>query len=640
MLSKREMQFLKLCLLNEKLNLEYVLSEFKISLRMLQYNLNNINFWLVHNNLDKIVIKQGYINYNIKDIEKFLEINLSSLTKEDKVNIIKLYLLFNENGLNITKLSKKINLSRNTIKTYMNELNEELKYVHIKGYFLEKTNIEKSKILSKLLGDAKFSFYINDTIDEELLLDIKEFIAELSNSIELNLSESTYLQVISYMYCIIKYEEKDENLNNIINTDETKLIEKLINKYFYNTSVSNQIIDLFIGLSITLNIDSWINESFWVGKVIKTVSNKIKIDLTVDRILYDFLLSHIKVAMYRMKNNILLDNTIYRDLILKNDEIIDLVTEAIKDMEEEFQIKFSKDEISLLAFHFKASIERLNVSSKKRVILVCGMGYGTSKLLEYKLKEIFDIDIVAVLPVHLLDTNIINFENVDYILTTTDLDIDAIKINPKLKAEDYQKLESLGIKRNKNKIEVNSFLEDIDGLDKKEIKKLLLNKYNNIFYAKIKKSNGLIDLLTEDRVIFKKEVKDWKEAINILGENLEKLNATNGEYKKQIIKNIENLGPYIVIENEIAIPHAGISDGVFRTDFSFLILEKPVKFGNEKEANFFFIFSSTNKEEHIEILNDFYNIILNKDFINKIPKINNYNILKKYIKEGGDCYNV
>ena len=150
----------------------------------------------------------------------------------------------------------------------------------------------------------------------------------------------------------------------------------------------------------------------------------------------------------------------------------------------------------------------------------------------------------------------------------------------------------------------------------------------------------ITDLLNIKSIAINPKVNSKNEAIDKLVDLMDASGnlVDKNEYKKAVLarEELSTTG----IGDGIAIPHAGISDGVFRTDFSFLILEKTVKFGDKKEANFFFIFSSTNKEEHIEILNDFYNIILNKDFINKIPKINNYNILKKYIKEGGDCYNV
>lgn len=59
-----------------------------------------------------------------------------------------------------------------------------------------------------------------------------------------------------------------------------------------------------------------------------------------------------------------------------------------------------------------------------------------------------------------------------------------------------------------------------------------------------------------------------------------------------MIENIENLGPYIVIENGISIPHANITSKVLKTDISFLILKEPVYFSKEKYANVLFVFQA------------------------------------------------
>ncbi|WP_067143486.1 BglG family transcription antiterminator [Oceanivirga salmonicida] len=637
MLNNRELDILKICSTSNinNINIEYFLSKFGISIRAFQYNINNINFYLSNNNYDKILTKKGKVIFLRNQIKNFLiNFNNLDLSRDEKLNIVYLYLLFNDKGLNVTRLANKIKVSRNTLKSYMNNLDNKLEYVHGKGYFLRKNNIYKAKKLFNIINNENLYSYMEEVIDKDLYHKIKKFIVELNKKIELNLDENTYKQILSYIYCLIKYPDNSEVINNFLSVDE-KIIELTIKKYFGNIKSINQIIDLFIGVSLTDNIEYWLNESFLLGKIIKNVSNQIDFDLTNDKILYDFLLSHIKVCIYRLKKNIVLNNGTYRDLILEDDPLIKVVKNAVKEMEQTFNIKFTETEISLLVFHFKASIERLKHSSVKKVVLVCGMGYGSSKVLEYNLKENFDIDIVDVLPVHLLNEKILKKDNIDYILTTVDLDIDAIKINPQLKVEDYQKILKLGIKRKKYKISVDDFITEIENIkNTKNLKKYLLDKYKNIFYQENKNIDDIESILTKEKVIFKNKVNTWQEAINIVGNNLEKIGATMPKYKNKMIENINRLGPYVVIENGIAIPHANIMDGVLKTDISILILKENISFNAEKSARIFFAFSSINKDAHLGILNNLYNLILRPNFLEKIDKIDTYEKFKEYILKG------
>ena len=49
-----------------------------------------------------------------------------------------------------------------------------------------------------------------------------------------------------------------------------------------------------------------------------------------------------------------------------------------------------------------------------------------------------------------------------------------------------------------------------------------------------------------------------------------------------MIKNVKELGPYIVIAPGIAMPHARPEDGVKKVCMSLITLSNPVEFGNEE----------------------------------------------------------
>ena len=90
----------------------------------------------------------------------------------------------------------------------------------------------------------------------------------------------------------------------------------------------------------------------------------------------------------------------------------------------------------------------------------------------------------------------------------------------------------------------------------------------------------LADLLTEDTIMVKASISDWKDAIRKSGELLVRAGAAEPKYIDAMIKFCEEHQAYIVIAPGIAIPHARPEDGMKKVGFSLITLEKPVKFGN------------------------------------------------------------
>lgn len=638
MVDKREIEILRMLILNKVLSIEYLSSYFKVSKRSIQYSINDINYYLSKNNFSLLKIKSDKIFLTDEnEIKKIIELlkEEKSLKREERLLIIQIYSMFSEYGLNISKLSNLINVSRNTIKSDMNSLKEyKFNYSNYKGYYLDISNDVRLSKLIEIYENEHLLKYVKNVIDDKLISDIENFIKEISKIVILNLNEESYKKLKISLYCEIKYPQKStKKFDNKIVYEK---IKDIYIKYFDNLHGFYRVLDFIIGNSLNLNSSDLLDESFFIKQMIKFISEETKVDLNEDKILYDFLLSHLKVCIYRLKGNIKLKNKIYQNLIWKEDPIINIIKKAVSDMEKAFEISFTDTEILLLAYHFKASINRMNVSKIKKVILVCGLGYGTSRVLEYNLNEKFDIDIVDILPAYMVNDEMLNTKDIDYILTTVDLNIEnSIKINPFLNMEDYKKLEELGISRRKDKILISDFLDELSNIvdfDNNKVAKMLINKYPRIFYSKYNVDSELLNILTKEKCIFKDKVKSLEEAIRLLGDNLEKRGSTNKTYKEEMLKMLKKFGTYIIVSETVAIPHAKKTSGVNKTDISILILKEGIKIKG-KNIKFLLCFSSVDEISHLGILNDLYKLITHKKFSEKISNINNYEELITYLSE-------
>ncbi len=74
---------------------------------------------------------------------------------------------------------------------------------------------------------------------------------------------------------------------------------------------------------------------------------------------------------------------------------------------------------------------------------------------------------------------------------------------------------------------------------------------------------------------------DWREAIGAAGRLMVETGATTDEYTREMVVNVEENGPYIVIAPGVAFAHSRPSPAVLSTGMSWVRLAGPVEFGHE-----------------------------------------------------------
>ena len=515
MLNYRETEILNNLIKGEKYNFKLISEKYGVSDRAARYYINNIDsiLRLLDYKITKKVKNSIYLDTN-QDFKSLFEIleKIHKLSMEDRISILKLILFFDEKGLNITKICEELEISRTTIKKDLKLMSEEFKmqgielvYKNANGYRLNgnfrEILIKKIELLEQIfdsLNDKNFSKVIKTQvfryffkyIKQKNIENAKKFIVEIEKVMFLNINEESYNKIFSYVLLLLNFEKAHENEKDLIakkfliHTEEYQKIEKILQKILNKNKIKSEMLieitDLIMGININSlknnSFEDWINEELIIKKMISKVSKIVKTDLTRDEILYNGLLYHIKPAMYRIKNNIQITNSVFQELILEKDPILDVVNKAIKEIEGLFEVKFPEDEIALMGFHIKASIERNTSEKTKKVILICGLGYGSSKVLEQSLKENYDLDIVDVLPYYLIKTSMPNYANIDLILSTIDLeesyDIPVVKINPLLKEQDFILLSKYGIRKNITKVSLKQII-DIIKTKKRRLKNIL-----------------------------------------------------------------------------------------------------------------------------------------------------------------------
>lgn len=93
---------------------------------------------------------------------------------------------------------------------------------------------------------------------------------------------------------------------------------------------------------------------------------------------------------------------------------------------------------------------------------------------------------------------------------------------------------------------------------------------------------ALSSLLDERGVRIGAHAGDWRAAVRVAGDALVAAGSTTDAYTDEMIRTVEELGPYIVIAPGIALAHSRPSPAVLRAGLSLVTLAEPVEFGHRQ----------------------------------------------------------
>ncbi|MET8690288.1 PTS sugar transporter subunit IIA [Streptomyces sp. NPDC004732] len=92
---------------------------------------------------------------------------------------------------------------------------------------------------------------------------------------------------------------------------------------------------------------------------------------------------------------------------------------------------------------------------------------------------------------------------------------------------------------------------------------------------------ALNEILPVAAVLLDAPAADWREAVRRAGDLMVATGAATDTYTAEMIENVQENGPYIVIAPGLAFAHARPSPAVLRTSMSWVRLAAPVEFGHE-----------------------------------------------------------
>ncbi len=119
----------------------------------------------------------------------------------------------------------------------------------------------------------------------------------------------------------------------------------------------------------------------------------------------------------------------------------------------------------------------------------------------------------------------------------------------------------------------------------------------------------LEELLPRERMRKTESVVDFEEAIELASQPLLEEGVIEQEYIQAMIDSVHQHGPYIVLKDYFAMPHAKAGTGVNEVGMSLLHLEEPVDvMGNPVKV--FVVLAAVDSSTHLEAMSELAELLM------------------------------
>lgn len=531
---------------------------------------------------------------------------------QDRIPYIIRYLLLQNDFVKLDTLAEELYVSKSTINSDMVDVKRKLAECSLilskragYGVKIEGSEMNMRFCFSKYLLSDSVSLLVSDeeqTFFGEIdLRNIQTVILTSLAEYKVQMTDMAVKNLIIHVAIAIRriknqqYIEQNELQGLEFNIQELRAVQKMIREIERLESIQFPESELtYILLHVcskhVLQSYNGYREVILVHKMLAEIKRRYGYDFSAHQQFIAHLALHLKPAINRIKFHMNIHNP-YLSNIKKNYPLaFEFGLLAREVLIEELNQAINEDEAGYMAMHFLYALSEEPNNRKKRVLLVCASGIGTAKLLEIKIKKLFDTEIEIIGSCSLYEYQK-NEQEADFIVSTVPIEASKhayVQVTPFLSKADIR-----GIERLLTKDENHAIFNPISLFFSK--------KYFTILEGKRTKEEILTTLAN------KFEVEG-----NVQASFLES------------VKERENIVA-TYLGNGLAAPHP-ISADVKETKIAVCITKEPIVWNEERdEVQIILMLAVKNKEQ--EQLSTVYEIISQ---VVEIPK------LAKEIREVAD----
>lgn len=183
-----------------------------------------------------------------------------------------------------------------------------------------------------------------------------------------------------------------------------------------------------------------------VDNMLNNIAEQWHIDFTQDRELCSMLTLHLIPLEVRSRYNVVLQNPLTIKIKQQNILAYQLAVSACNQLVDYHGNNLSDEEISYIALHIELALLRKQIKEKKNVLIMSGGGRGTSSILAYQIKELYNKYINEIKMVDYIGIKKYDFSHVDLLITSApikeELPISIIEVNYYITEQDKKKIKN------------------------------------------------------------------------------------------------------------------------------------------------------------------------------------------------------
>lgn len=547
------------------------------------------------------------------------------------------------------------------VEKELESLDIQIKYNRKKGYYLAgNESVLRYQLMKMVLEDLRSDngsflwdyFLFNEgTIQKKKVF--RQIAAELEHYsivlVENRLLEFSYMLIFLLPHLSKEWTEFYEryNFQKFYQMKEYSFSRSLLAKF----SIDNPYAILYIcgwmlGMAIG-DADEEEPDSSIINELVERIFDRFerlsgirfKDKKTVKKQVY----SHFRPAYYRLFFHLPIINPLSKKIIQEYPDLFQIVKETMKPIENLFGTMIPDEEISFLTIHFASLIDNNDEYQVKRKvgIIVCPNGIGSSAIIYNELKNLFP-DMIFIGPI---ETNEIYQKKQDYdmIFTTVpNMRLYSLKkpvytVNPIMTIDekynlvqeiqngpgnlsgDYQFEELFAI------IDRFTTIKDEIGL-RKELKRRLkqpriCNSEDILPSVSGKDELSLTDILSPAFIQLNLATNSWEEAFYVAATPLIEAEIVSRRYIDKIIQTTYEEGPYMVISDHVALPHARPEDGAKEVGLGITVLKEPIKILGKTPMKYIFTLAAVDSKRHLTALAELVALIDRPDFFNMLDSV-------------------
>ncbi|WP_077319856.1 BglG family transcription antiterminator [Virgibacillus proomii] len=311
-----------------------------------------------------------------------------------------------------------------------------------------------------------------------------------------------------------------------------------------------------------------------LATLIETMQQLTRVPFLSDDQLVNGLIIHLDAVVNRLMYGFPISNPLLFEIKKMYPYVFSMVTLATERINDNFHLDIPEEEVAYIVLHFQASIERMDAEKHAipKVLIVCDMGIGMSRLLQAKVeKQYQELKIVGAIGKGEVQA-FLKENDVNLIISTTPLEkvkVPSIIISPLLEATDKEKLQKY--------------------LKRRAVESSVLAASDHVLCEFIDEALTFVGIRPQHRF----------QVVEMLGNMLYKQGKVDKSYIHQAL--LRERKSATSIGGGVAIPH-GDPMLVRESSIAVAVLDRPIDWGKEKVSIVFMLALVNDKANPIKAI--------------------------------------